>query len=340
MQVPKVAIVILNYNGKHWLQKFLPSVVATTYTNADIIIADNASTDDSVAFLATQYPQLQIINIPTNQGFAKGYNTALQQVNADYYVLLNSDVEVTPNWVTPIIELMESNATIAVCQPKLLSYSQPHLFEHAGASGGYIDKFGYPFARGRVFETIEVDTGQFNNSIPIFWASGAAFFIKASIYKQLGGLDEYFFAHQEEIDMCWRVQLAGYKVMVCPQSIVYHVGGGTLQQGSPTKTFLNFRNNLIMLAKNLPIWQATYTISFRFLLDAIAAYRFLFSGEFSHFKAVAKAHIYFVKWLVTNKQLHKFTRVSIINLEGVLNKSIVYNYFIKKKKTFTQITQL
>ena len=189
MQVPKVAIVILNYNGKHWLQKFLPSVVATTYTNADIIIADNASTDDSVAFLATEYAQLTIINIPTNQGFAKGYNTALQQVNADFYVLLNSDVEVTPNWVTPIIELMESNATIAVCQPKLLSYSQPHLFEHAGASGGYIDKFGYPFARGRVFETIEIDTGQFNNSIPIFWASGAAFFIKASIYKQLGGLD-------------------------------------------------------------------------------------------------------------------------------------------------------
>ncbi|WP_462220674.1 glycosyltransferase family 2 protein, partial [Ferruginibacter sp.] len=247
MQSPSVAIVILNWNGRKFLEQFLPSVIASVYDNKKIIVADNASTDDSVIFLQQQYPQIEILQNSSNEGFAKGYNTALKQVQSDYYILLNSDVEVTPGWITPVIDLMESDTTIAACQPKLLAYNYKNQFEYAGACGGWIDKFGYPFSRGRVFDICEDDKGQYNNAAQCFWASGAALFVKASVYHELGGLDEYFFAHQEEIDFCWRLQLAGYKVYVQPASEVYHVGGGTLAKGSSKKTYLNFRNNLIML---------------------------------------------------------------------------------------------
>ena len=238
--LPSVAIVILNWNGKHFLQQFLPALVASTYGNKRIIVADNASTDDSIAFLEQYFPDVEIIENHSNEGFAKGYNSALQGVDSDYYVLLNSDVEVTPGWIEPVIELMESNARIGACQPKVLTDAARHLFEYAGACGGWIDQLGYPFARGRMFDVLEEDKGQYNQAQPCFWASGAAMFVRTDLFHMLGGFDEYFFAHQEEIDFCWRLQLAGYSVYVQPASVVYHVGGGTLPKGNARKHFLNF----------------------------------------------------------------------------------------------------
>ncbi|MEZ5028863.1 MAG: glycosyltransferase family 2 protein, partial [Ferruginibacter sp.] len=270
MQQPSVAIVILNWNGKPFLEKFLPSVKVSAYKFKKIIVADNASTDDSVNFLQKVHPEISIIQNESNLGFAKGYNNALKKIEADYYVLLNSDVEVTPGWIEPVISLMETNKAIAACQPKILAYADKETFEYAGASGGWIDKFGYPFMRGRIFDDCEKDNGQYNDVQPCFWASGAAFFVRSSVYHQLGGLDEFFFAHQEEIDFCWRVQLAGHKVYVQPASVVYHVGGGTLPKGNSRKTFLNFRNNLIMLYKNLPTAAALWKLPFRIMLDAVS----------------------------------------------------------------------
>ena len=261
---PLVSIVILNWNGKKFLEQFLPSVLLSTYPNKQVIVADNASSDDSVLFVQNNFPQIQIIKNTTNEGFAKGYNSVLRQIKSDYYVLLNSDVEVTPGWIEPIIDLMESDAAIAACQPKILAYADKNMFEYAGASGGWLDYLGYPFCRGRIFEVCEADTRQYDTAQECFWASGAALFVKSAVYHHVGGLDEYFFAHQEEIDFCWRLQLAGYKVFVQPQSVVYHVGGGTLPKGDNKKTVLNFRNNLIMLAKNLPFTELVWKLPFRF----------------------------------------------------------------------------
>ncbi len=337
IEMPLVSIVILNWNGKKYLEQFLPSVCASTYSNKRIIVADNASTDDSIEFLKNNYPSIEIIINTTNEGFAKGYNTALKQVISDYYVLLNSDVEVTPNWIEPIIQLMESDVSIAACQPKLLSYHNKSMFEYAGASGGWIDKFGYPFSRGRIFEDCEEDAKQYDNTAPCFWASGAALFIKANLYHQLGGLDEYFFAHQEEIDFCWRLQLAGYKVYVQPASIVYHVGGGTLPKGNSKKTYLNFRNNLIMLCKNLSFFDALWKIPFRFFLDAVSAWKALFSGDSGFFIAVIKAHFHFFKWLIIDKSKSVFPKSNKGEILGMYEGSIVWQYFIKKKKVFSKI---
>ena len=334
---PAVAIVILNWNGRKFLEKFLPSVMATAYDNKKIIVADNASTDDSVIFLQQHYPQIQILHNSSNEGFAKGYNTALKKVQSDYYVLLNSDVEVTPGWIKPVIELMESDGAIAACQPKLLAYHNKKQFEYAGASGGWIDKFGYPFMRGRVFDVCEEDTGQYDEPQQCFWASGAALFVKAKIYHQLGGLDEYFFAHQEEIDFCWRLQLAGYKVYVQPASIVYHVGGGTLPKGNSRKTYLNFRNNLIMLAKNFSLPTALWKIPFRMGMDALAAWKNLLSGDGSYYIAILKAHIDFLKWLFFEKKPATAAAKKNVPLGGWYNGSVVWQYFIKKKKTFLEI---
>jgi GT2 family glycosyltransferase len=334
---PSVAIVILNWNGQHFLEQFLPSVLASTYANKRVIVADNASTDNSVTFLQQHFPQVEIINNPCNEGFAKGYNTALQQVLSDYYILLNSDVEVTPGWIEPVIELMEGNAAIAACQPKILNYAARHLFEYAGACGGWLDNFGYPFARGRVFNTLEEDKGQYNQPQPCFWVSGAAMFVRADMYHVLGGLDEYFFAHQEEIDFCWRLQLAGYKVYVQPASVVYHVGGGTLPKGNPKKDFLNFRNNLVMLAKNYSLAAALWKIPFRIVLDVIAAYKELFTGNSGAYIAIAKAHIYFVKWLLVDKKQSVFPISKKGKVNGCYRGSIVWQYFIKKKTRFSEI---
>ena len=337
--LPKVSIVILNYNGRKYLELFLPSVLASTYANKEVIVADNGSSDDSILFLKENFPHVRIILLPLNIGFSKGYNTALKEVQSDYYVLLNSDVETSPGWIEPVIELMEKDKTIGACQPKILSYNDKHLFEYAGAAGGWMDCLGYPFARGRIFDVCETDRGQYNTIQPIFWASGAAMFVRASLYHKLCGLEEYFFAHMEEIDFCWRMQLEGYGIYVCPESVVYHVGGGTLPKGNERKVFLNFRNNLIMLAKNLPFGQAIWKIPFRFLLDAISAWKSLFAGEAIYFLAISEAHLAFVKWLLFKQNESVFPKKRKANLAGWYLHSLVWKHFVRGKKTFTEIVE-
>jgi GT2 family glycosyltransferase len=335
--MPLVAIVILNWNGKKYLAQFLPSVIKSTYSNKKIIVADNASTDDSVLFLRDNYPTVEILQHTSNEGFANGYNTALRQVKAEYYVLLNSDVEVTPGWIEPIITLMEADKKIAACQPKILNYNNKTQFEYAGACGGWMDSLGYPFSRGRVFDDCETDAGQYDQVQPCFWASGASLFVRAAVYHELNGLDAYFFAHQEEIDLCWRMQLAGYSIYVQPASVVYHVGGGTLPKGNNRKTYLNFRNNLIMLYKNLPMPEAFFKIWFRLLLDAIAAWKALLSGNGGYFFSVIKAHVQFVKWLLFNQKQSLIPPNKKTALPGWYNGSVVWDYFIRKKKKFSEI---
>lgn len=314
--------------------------MASGYENLSVIVADNASHDDSISFLQKNYPLIKIIINPVNEGFAKGYNTALKQVEADYYVLLNSDVEVSKGWIQPIISLMENNKKIAACQPKILSFSNKVQFEYAGASGGWIDKFGYPFSRGRIFEFCENDESQYNNTAEIFWATGASLFVRSSVYHDLNGFDEYFFAHQEEIDLCWRMQRVGYKIYVEPGSVVYHVGGGTLPVGNKRKVFLNFRNNLVMLAKNLPFSEKFWKIPFRISLDNITGFQALLKGDFKTFSAIQSAHFNFIKWVFTGKEEDKLSKIKMKNLDGVYNGSIVWQYFINKKKIFSEIIGL
>ena len=341
MSSSSVAIVILNYNGKKHLETFLPSVVNTSYLNVKIIIADNGSTDDSLAFLAANYPGITCFQRDTNEGFAGGYNWALALVNADYYVLLNSDVEVTPNWLEPMVLLLDSNLNIAACQPKIKSYSNKDSFEYAGASGGWIDALGYPFSRGRIFDICEKDNGQYDSSEPIFWATGASLFIRSSCFKQVGGLDESFFAHQEEIDLCWRLQRAGYTIMSCPNSIVYHVGGGTLPRGG-RKVFLNFRNNLLMLGKNLPTTELIWKIPMRFCLDAVSAWKGVLQGDFSFFYAIVKAHMSVISiWtrqlLSVDRKRNLTPKKPLNELSGVYSGSIIWSHFIKKQTKFSEI---
>lgn len=336
---PLVSIVILNWNGKKLLQKFLPFVLASTYVNKRIIVADNASTDDSVAFLRAHFPEVEMVINASNEGFAKGYNTALQQVQSDYYILLNNDVEVTPGWIEPVIALMENDVAIAACQPKIMSYNNRGDFEFAGACGGWIDELGYPFARGRIFDVLEKDQGQYDTAEACFWASGAALFVKAETYHMVGGLDEFFFAHQEEIDFCWRLQLAGYKVFVQPASVVYHVGGGTLAKENSLKTFLNFRNNLVMVVKNMPVSKAVFTIAGRMILDGVAALKGLLSGNAGFFLAILKAHLHFYKWLLSNKKGNVFLANHTSNLSGWYPSSLVWQHFVKGKKKFSEIVK-
>ena len=335
---PKVAIVILNYNGRHYLQQFLPSVLSSTYSNYEVIVADNASTDDSLKVIAEEFPAVKTILLPKNYGFAKGYNEALRQVlHADYYVLLNSDVEVEASWMEPVIELMESDARIGACQPKILMYHHKTTFEYAGAAGGWLDALGYPFARGRIFDYCEQDTGQYETTEAVFWASGASLFVKAPLFHEMKGLDEYFFAHQEEIDFCWRLQLAGYRVMACPASKVYHVGGGTLPKGNEKKVFLNFRNNLIMLAKNLPRAQLFWTLLVRILMDALSAWKSLFDGEATYFIAIIQAHLGFVKWVCFNQKKSIFPVQRGHIPYGWYGNSIVWKHFVEGKKCFSEV---
>ena len=336
---PKIAVVILNWNGRKFLQEFLPSVEKTTYANMELVIADNGSTDDSLEFISQQYPKIRVIKMSKNLGFAKGYNEALKQVESDYYVLLNSDVEVSPGWLEPMASLLESDPSIAACQPKILSFHTRDLFEYAGGAGGWLDKYGYPFAKGRIFDICEKDHGQYDQQEPIFWASGAALFIRASVFKTVKGFDEYFFAHQEEIDLCWRIQLAGHKIYSCPQSVVYHVGGGTLPRGNTLKTYLNFRNNLIMLSKNLPVSKKLWVMPVRNLLDAISAWKGLFSGDGGYFIAIVRAHAAFVKWWFFYKRKSVFPANRKGQLQGYLQKNMVWLHFIKKKRFFSEIVQ-
>lgn len=334
---PTVAVVILNWNGKKYLEQFLPALLATNYASMEVVIADNGSTDDSLTFLAQHYPALRLIRFSSNHGFAKGYNEALKQVIADYYVLLNSDVEVQPGWLTPLIELMESNKQIAACQSKLLTWSDKKRFEYAGAAGGWLDKYGYPFARGRIFDKMEEDTGQYDTAEPVFWASGACMCVRPSVFHEMKGFDEYFFAHQEEIDLCWRMQLAGYLIYSCPASVVYHVGGGTLPKSNSLKTFLNFRNNRIMLSKNLPFSKKLWVVPVRNFLDAVSAWKALFSGDGGYFVAVARAQFAFIGWWLFHKNKSVFPEQRKGELKGYLRKNIAWLHFVKKKNTFSEI---
>ena len=331
----KVAVVILNWNGKKFLHDLLPTLIQHTPADVDIVVGDNASTDGSVEFLQQQFPQIKIIQNDKNYGFAEGYNRVLDKVCAHYYVLLNSDVEVTANWIEPIIDMMEADNDIAVCQPKLLSFYNRDTFEYAGGAGGYIDKYGYPFCRGRMFTTLEKDNGQYNDACEIFWATGAAMFVKSDIWKQLNGLDGDFFAHMEEIDFCWRAKNAGYKVCYCPQSVVYHIGGGTLPSSSPFKTFLNFRNNFSLLFKNLPKQQLLYILPIRILLDIVAGCKFLAEKKPKEFTAVIKAHWEFYKQIPTLKKKRK--EIVQHKVSNIYNGNIVLEYYLKGKKEFSQL---
>lgn len=335
--LPKVAIVILNWNGQGYLSKFLPSVLATAYENREIIVADNGSTDGSVSFLEKQFPQVKLIRFNENRGFAKGYNMALAQIHADYYAIINSDIEVQPDWLTPIINLLEQDKLNAACQPKLLSYNNKKLFEYAGGAGGWLDSFGYPFARGRIFDICEEDNGQYDTTERVFWVTGAAMVIRSNVFHEMKGFDEYFFAHQEEIDLCWRMQLAGYKLYCCPSSVVYHIGGGTLPRGNSLKTYLNFRNNQIMLYKNLPWSQKWWKIPFRIFLDAVSAWKGLFVGDGGYFLSILRAHFSFLKWILFRQKQSVFPVKKDGKPAGVYKGNLVWEHFVKGKKYFSQL---
>ncbi|HEY0434670.1 MAG TPA: glycosyltransferase family 2 protein [Chitinophagaceae bacterium] len=336
---PRVAIVILNWNGRHFLEQFLPSVVATTYRNLEIVVIDNGSSDDSVVFLGENFPGIRLVQLTENLGFAKGYNKGLASVDAEYFLLLNSDVRVEAGWIEPMVIMLQNDETLAGCQPKILSYAHPRMFDYAGGAGGWIDRFGYPFARGRIFDYCEEDNGQYDHRSTIFWASGAAMFIRARIFWDVNGFDEYFFAHQEEIDLCWRIQLAGHYFKSCPQSIVYHVGGGTLPRGNTRKTFLNFRNNQIMLAKNLSWAEKWWKIPFRIFLDTVSAVKGLFIGDGGYFVAILRAHLAFGKWILFKQRQSNFPKTRTGKLRGVFQRNVVWEHFAKKKRRFTELVK-
>lgn len=332
----KIAVVVLNWNGKSWLEKFLPILVNHS-KEATVFVTDNASTDGSVSFVKDNFPTVQVIINNKNGGYAKGYNDALKQIDAEYFVLINSDIEVTDGWLSPIISLMDSDELIAACQPKLLDYNNRATFEYAGASGGFIDNLGYPFCRGRVFGNLEEDKGQYNDAIEVFWATGACLFVRAEHYNAIGCLDEDFFAHQEEIDLCWRLKNKGFKVMVEPKSVVYHVGGGTLNAGSPFKTHLNFRNNLFMLFKNLPTSSLFTIIPMRLVLDGVAALTFLNKAKgLEHVLAIAKAHFSF--YFAIPKLIAKRQKINQKNsLVGKMYWSILVKNKMNGTKRFSEL---
>ncbi|NTW25542.1 MAG: glycosyltransferase family 2 protein [Lentimicrobium sp.] len=332
----KTAVVILNWNGKSFLEKFLPSVLQHSMPYADVIVADNASTDDSVEFLRKAYPEIEVICNTENGGFAKGYNDALSKVNAEYYILLNSDIEVTENWIQPVINLMESDPQIAACQPTIRSYHNPAKFEYAGAAGGFIDAYGYPFCRGRIFQQLEADDNQYNNPIEVFWATGACMFVRAEIFRRFGGFDEDFFAHMEEIDFCWRVKHEGLKIMVCPQSKVFHVGGGTLPKQSSFKTYLNMRNNISLLYKNLPAERLFPVFASRLILDGVAAFKFLVDGGFADFWAVVRAHMSFYRRFPVHRK--KRQAINHSSVSCIYQGNIVVDHFLRGKNKFTDIS--
>ena len=333
-QSKKIAVLILNWNGCELLKRFLPSVVEHNSSEADIIVIDNASDDDSIAYLENAYPSIQRIEFKENYGFAKGYNKAIELVTHEYVVLLNSDVRVSENWLHAPLEFMRSQPNYGACQPKILDEKDPLKFEYAGACGGYIDKFGYPFCRGRIFETLETDQGQYNTIKDIFWASGAALFVRRKEYLELGGLDSSFFAHQEEIDLCWRMLNKGFKIACVPQSTVYHLGGASLDKAQPRKTFLNFRNNLVMLLKNLPLY-ALPIIFFRLLLDGVAGVKFITEGKFSHCFAILKAHFSFYSRIPGVLFNRKKTRK--IDRSIKYKSSILTDYYLKGNKKFNEL---
>ena len=330
-----ISVVILNWNGSAMLQRFLPSVIRYS-EEAEIIVADNGSTDHSIDLLQEKFPSVRILPFRENYGFAEGYNRAIQQIETPYVLLLNDDVEVTPHWLQPLLEFMNHHPEVAACQPKILSETQRELFEYAGACGGFIDHLGYPYCRGRIFNHVEKDRGQYDQVCPIFWATGAALLVRTDVFRKEGGLDKRFFAHMEEIDFCWRLRSRNYGIYCIPQSTVYHVGGGTLPKSHPRKTFLNFRNNLLMLYKNLPEERLNFTLRIRYLLDLIAALKMLLSGQAKESMAIVKALRTFFKIR------HDFDRQREENLQKqqlkdipeMRNESLLVAFYLKKKKKF------
>jgi GT2 family glycosyltransferase len=329
------AVVILNWNGVEQLRTFLPSVV--TYTqHAEIIVADNASTDDSVAWVVQHYPHVRIITLAKNYGYAGGYNEALKCVDADFLVLLNSDIEVTEGWLQPLIQVLEHNPSVAACQPRIRSYHNKAAFEYAGAAGGYIDAYGIPFCKGRIFTTTETDTQQYNQPQEIFWASGACLTIRNAVFKKAGGFDADFFAHMEEIDLCWTIHRLGHSIQYVPDSIIYHVGGATLNKANPKKTFLNFRNSLWMLQKHLPSNKLIIILFIRMCLDGLAALHYLAQGQWKHFAAVFNAHMSFYFNSKNKGKRKALSHLSFFYSDTnlVLKKSIIFEYYLKGKKTY------
>ncbi len=326
-----VSVVVLNWNGQKLLEQFLPSVVENNPSYAEVVVADNGSTDSSIAYLRQHFPQVRIITLDQNYGFAGGYNRAIAQVDSEYVVLLNSDVEVTAGWLDPMLTHCQQNPTVAGCQPKILGYKRRDHFEYAGASGGFIDRYGYPYCRGRIFDTVECDRGQYDTTIPIFWATGAALFLRTACYRAVEGLDEDFFAHMEEIDLCWRIQLKGWQLHVTPQSCVYHLGGATLSANNPQKTYLNFRNNLLMLHKNLPLKVGRRLLFIRRVLDTLAFVKFLLTGAGKQAYAVIRAHRDFIKM---RKNYHPSAEINIMDNFKESQRNITVDYFLKGAKKY------
>jgi len=333
----KTAVVILCWNGRRFMEEFLPTLVQFQPADADLVVADNASADDSVTYIKANFPSVKIIQLEKNFGFAAGYNEALKQINSEFIVFINQDVAVTENWLPPLLKMIESDEKIAAAQPRIRAYNQKTHFEYAGAAGGWIDHYGYTFCRGRIFDSLEEDRNQFNTSSEIFWASGACMIVRKKIYDDLGGLDADFFAHMEEIDLCWRMKNGGYKIMYCPDSIVYHLGGGSLPQGHPMKTYLNYRNNLIMLAKNLPADQIRRIVRRREILDGISAVRSVLRGYPKDVSSILRAHRDYRKGKEKWKSRRTGNEKFFFTLSGVYHGSIVWDFFFRRKKTFAEI---
>jgi len=336
----KLSIVILNWNGSHHLRRFLPSVIKySNYDWAEIIVADNHSDDDSCEVVEREFPGVKILRLDQNYGFAEGYNRALKNNDADYILLLNSDVEVTENWLEPMVNIMDYNPLIAACQPKIMQLDNPGKFEYAGASGGFIDNYGYPFCRGRIVDVQEYDLGQYDHPVSVFWASGAAMLVRGKLWHESGGFDPDFWAHMEEIDLCWRIKNMGYKVVVCPESKIFHLGGGSLSYGSPRKIYLNFRNNLFLLYKNLPEGRLYKTLIPRMILDGVAALQFLLTGQFSAFIKVMAAHRDFYKSLGKLKKQRAELLPKIVSAihPEIYKGSIIFDFYIARKRKFSSL---
>lgn len=344
-----VAVIILNWNGSDMMRTFLPSVLSNS-PEAEIVVADNGSTDDSLQLLSEEFPSVRVLAFSENYGFAEGYNRAIRSVQSEYVVLLNSDVEVTENWLPPMLGYMHSHPDVAACQPKLLSYADRQMFEYAGAAGGYLDRFGYPFCRGRIFGTIETDDGQYDSIADIHWATGACLLIRREVYLDSGGLDPRFFAHNEEIDLCWRLRLYGYRIVCQPTSTVYHLGGGTLPQGNPRKTFLNFRNNLVMLYKNLPESDIRSVMRWRCVLDYIAALQSLLTGNAADARAIVRARREYTLWRKDYQAVRKSIQTRAEErgksieergkrkLSPLADISILWNYYFRRRRKYSQLS--
>ncbi|MFA6617713.1 MAG: glycosyltransferase family 2 protein [Candidatus Neomarinimicrobiota bacterium] len=335
----KVAVVLLSYNSRAYIEQFIPYVLKSTYKDFKLILVDNASTDDTLGFMQRNYPQIDILNIEVNKGFTNGFVESLPCIKAEYYALVTSDVEVAPDWLEPMVEAMDADRNLAACQPKIKAFKDRDSFEYAGATGGFMDKWGYMFCRGRIFDSVEKDKGQYDEPMDIFWASGAVFLLRADVYHEVGGFDNDYFAHMEEIDLCWKIHRAAYNIKVIPASEVFHVGGSVILYGSSEKTYRNYRNNLILLTKHLPTFRLIWMLPWRLILDFVSAMQALLGGRKKECAAIFKAHRdYFAswgKWL--GKRSEVLQRVPYRKIKGIYNRSIIWQYFLRGKKTFSNL---